>query len=37
MTRVCLLSNAGPWKKSEDVEEYIPEDIIKRRKEIGKK
>ena len=30
----CLLSNAGPWKKSEDVDEDIPEDILKRRKEI---
>ena len=30
----CLFSNAGPWKKPEDVEEDIPEDILKRRKEI---
>ena len=31
----CLFSNAGPWKKPEDVEDDIPEDILKRRKEIN--
>lgn len=30
----CLFSNAGPWKKPEEEEEKIPEDILKRRKEI---
>ncbi len=30
----CLFSNAGPWKKPDEVEEKIPEDILKRRKEI---
>ena len=30
----CLFSNAGPWKKPEEDNEIIPEDILKRRKEI---
>lgn len=30
----CLFSNAGPWKKPEEDNEVIPEDILKRRKEI---
>ena len=30
----CLFSNAGPWKKPEEENEIIPEDILKRRKEI---
>ena len=30
----CLFSNAGPWKKPDEAEEQIPEDILKRRKEI---
>ena len=31
----CLFSNAGPWKKPEDVEVDIPEVILRRRKEIN--
>ena len=30
----CLFSIAGPWKKPDEIEENIPEDILKRRKEI---
>lgn len=30
----CLFSNAGPWKKPEDDDPNIPEDILKRRQEI---
>ena len=30
----CLFSNAGPWKKQNELEENIPEDILKKRKEI---
>ena len=30
----CLFSNAGPWKKPNEVEENIPEDILKKRQEI---
>jgi hypothetical protein len=30
----CLFSNAGPWKKQNEIEENIPEDILKKRKEI---
>ena len=30
----CLFSNAGPWKKQEENEENIPEDILKKREEI---
>ena len=30
----CLFSNAGHWKKPEEDNEIIPEDILKRRKEI---
>ena len=30
----CLFSNAGPWKKSNEVQEEISEDILKRRQEI---
>ena len=30
----CLFSNAGPWKKSNEVKEEISEDILKRRQEI---
>jgi hypothetical protein len=31
----CLFSNAGPWKRPNEVEEIIPEDILKRRQEIN--
>ena len=31
----CLFSNAGPWKKQDEIEENIPEDILKKRKEIN--
>lgn len=31
----CFFSNAGPWKKQVEIEEKIPEDILKRRKEIN--
>ena len=30
----CLFSNAGPWKKPEEDNAIIPEDILKKRKEI---
>ena len=30
----CLFSNAGPWKKTNEIEEKIPEDIIKKRQEL---
>ena len=30
----CLFSNAGPWKKPEEDNEIVPEDILKRRQEI---
>ena len=30
----CLFSNAGPWKKEDEKEEELPEDIIKGRKEV---
>ena len=31
----CLYSNEGPWKKKLEIEEKIPEDILRRRKEIN--
>ena len=31
----CLFSNAGPWKKPGEIEEELPEDILKRREEIN--
>ena len=31
----CLFSNAGPWKKSDNIEENVPEDILKKRYEIN--
>ena len=31
----CLFSNAGPWKNPNEVEEKIPEDILKKRQEIN--
>ena len=31
----CLFSNAGPWKKEDEKNEIIPDDIIKKRKEIN--
>ena len=30
----CLFSNAGPWKRPEEDNEIVPEDILKRRQEI---
>ena len=30
----CLFSNAGPWKKPDEIEEKIPEDILKKRQEL---
>ena len=30
----CLFSNAGPWKKPGKIDENVPDDILKRRKEI---
>ena len=30
----CLFSNAGPWKKDDEKEEELPEDIIKGRQEM---
>ena len=30
----CLFSNAGPWKKPDEPEEQIPEDILKKRQEL---
>ena len=30
----CLFSNAGPWKKEDEKEEELPEDIIRGRKEM---
>ena len=30
----CLFSNAGPWKNTEETEE-VPEDILKKRKELN--
>ena len=29
----CLFSNAGPWKNPEETEE-VPEEILKKRKEL---
>ena len=34
MPKMVPIQQCGPWKKLEDVEEDIPEDILKRRKEI---
>ena len=31
----CLFSNAGPWKRQEEIEEKVSEDIFKKRIEIN--
>ena len=31
----CLFSNEGPWKKQDENEEKVPEDILKKRNEIN--